>query len=332
VIWRKIMKKQFWTGFILVLLLAFSASIAVADETDLDGEYLWNHHAAPFDFKFGNMIDSHQQSFVNEDETRLKGFIYIHVIPGQDYAEGIPTADKAHCKNQDCTVGWLVKGVKVSATLMKKGPRIWLVDPNEIPKEAGYTHFHWVCDQGDEECPHSAHDLVVGQEYTGFLMKRIAPAPFFWLGGPGTGGGGPGGGGGCSGGGDHDDGGCDGGSHDDGGCSGGGTHDDGGCTDGGTHDDGGCSGGGTDTTHTDTTHTEGGCTDTTHTDGGCTDGGTHDDGGCTDGSHDDGGCDGGSGGSHGGGSGRLVTEGVDSHSNIITDPDQLGGHGGCHED
>ena len=292
------MNKQLLTGFILVLLLAFSASIAVADETDLDGEYLWNHHQAPYDYKFGNMIDSHQQSFVDKNGTRLKGFIYIHIIPGQDYAEGIPTADKAHCKTQPCTVGWLVKGVKVEAKLMKKSPRIWLVNPGDIPNEPGYTHFHWICEAGDDQCPHSAHDLVVGETYTGFLMKRVAPAPFFWLGGPGTGGGGPGGGGGC-----------DGGSHDDGGC------------DDGSHDDGGCSGGGTDTTHT-----EGGCTDTTHDDGGCTDG-SHDDGGCSGG-----GSSGGSGGSHGGGSGRLVTEGVDSHSNIITSEDQLGGHGGCHDD
>jgi hypothetical protein len=294
---EEIMNKQFWTGFILVLLLAFSASIAAADETDLDGEYPWNHHQAPYDYKFGNMIDSHQQSFINKDGTTLKGFIYIHNI-NDDYAVGIPTADKAHCKTQPCMVGWVVKGVKVSAKLMQKSPRIWLVDPGDLPKEAGYSHFHWVGG------PKSPHDLVVGNTYSGFLMKRIAPAPFFWLGGPGTGGGGGGGG-------------CGGGSHDD----------DGGCTDG-SHDDGGCSGGGTDTTHT----TEGGCTDTTHDDGGCTDGGTHDDGGCTDGSHDDGGCDGGSGGSHGGGSGRLVTEGVDSHSNIITSEDQLGGHGGCHGD
>jgi len=301
------MFKQFWTGLILVLLLAVSATIVFADASDPDGEYPWKHHAAPYDYKFGNMIDSHQQSFVDKTGNQLKGFIYIHNT-NDDYAPGIPTADKAHCKNQPCMVGWLIKGVKVSATLMKKGPRIWLVDPNDLPKEKGYTHFHWICEKGDDECPHSAHDLVVGQEYSGFLMKRIAPAPFFWLGGPGTGGGGPGGSGG---------GGCD-----------GGTHDDGGCTDG-THDDGGCSGGGTDTTHT----TEGGCTDTTHDDGGCTDG-THDDGGCSDGSHDDGGCSGGggSGGSHGGGAGRLVTIGVDSHSNIITDPGQLGGHGGCHED
>jgi len=280
------MKKQFWTGFILVLLLAFSTSIAAADETDLDGEYLWNHHAAPYDYKFGNMIDSHQQSFVNEDKTRLKGFIYIHIIPDQDYADGIPTADKAHCKTQPCTVGWVVKGVKVSATLVQKSPRIWLVNPDDFPNEPGYTHFHWICEEGDNGCPHSAHDLVVGETYPGFLMKRIAPAPFFWLGGPGTGGGGPGG---------SEGGGCDGSSHDD-----------------------------------------GGCTDTTHVDGGCTDG-THDDGGCTDGSHDDGGCSGGgssgsSGSSHGGGSGRLVAEGVDSHSNIITSEDQLGGHGGCHDD
>jgi len=302
------MFKQFWTGLILVLLLAVSATIVFADASDLDGEYPWKHHAAPYDYKFGNMIDSHQQSFVDKTGNQLKGFIYIHNT-NDDYAPGIPTADKAHCKNQPCMVGWLIKGVKVSATLMKKGPRIWLVDPNDLPKEKGYTHFHWICEKGVTGCPHSAHDLVVGQAYSGFLMKRIAPAPFFWLGGPGTGGGGPGGSGGG------------------GGC-GGGTHDDGGCSDG-SHDDGGCSGGGTDTTHT----TEGGCTDTTHDDGGCTDG-THDDGGCSDGSHDDGGCSGGggSGGSHGGGAGRLVTIGVDSHSNIITDPGQLGGHGGCHED
>ncbi|MEJ2485816.1 MAG: hypothetical protein P8Y68_08790 [Anaerolineales bacterium] len=294
------MKKEFWTGFILVLLLAFSASIAVADVTDLDGEYLWNHHAAPYDYKFGNMIDSHQQSIVDKTGTSLKGFIYIHNI-NDDYAEGIPTADKAHCKTQPCMVGWLVKGVKVSAKLMQKSPRIWLVAPEDLPKEPGYTHFHWV------GSPKSPHDLVVGETYPGFLMKRIAPAPFFWLGGPGTGGSGGGGGGGCD----------------------GGTQDEGGCSGGGTHDDGGCSGGGTDTTHTD-----GGRTDTTHTDGGCTDGGTHDDGGCSDSSHDDGGCSGGggSGGTHDGGSGRLVNEGVDSHSNIITDENQLGGHGGCHDD
>jgi len=294
------MKKEFWTGFILVLLLAFSASIAVADVTDLDGEYLWNHHAAPYDYKFGNMIDSHQQSIVDKTGTSLKGFIYIHNI-NDDYAEGIPTADKAHCKTQPCMVGWLVKGVKVSAKLMQKSPRIWLVAPEDLPKEPGYTHFHWV------GSPKSPHDLVVGETYPGFLMKRIAPAPFFWLGGPGTGGSGGGGGGGCD----------------------GGTQDEGGCSGGGTHDDGGCSGGGTDTTYTD-----GGCTDTTHTDGGCTDGGTHDDGGCSDSSHDDGGCSGGggSGGTHDGGSGRLVNEGVDSHSNIITDENQLGGHGGCHDD
>ena len=294
------MKKEFWTGFILVLLLAFSASIAVADVTDLDGEYLWNHHAAPYDYKFGNMIDSHQQSIVDKTGTSLKGFIYIHNI-NDDYAEGIPTADKAHCKTQPCMVGWLVKGVKVSAKLMQKSPRIWLVAPEDLPKEPGYTHFHWV------GSPKSPHDLVVGETYPGFLMKRIAPAPFFWLGGPGTGGSGGGGGGGCD----------------------GGTQDEGGCSGGGTHDDGGCSGGGTDTTHTD-----GGCTDTTHTDGGCTDGGTHVDGGCSDSSHDDGGCSGGggSGGTHDGGSGRLVNEGVDSHSNIITDENQLGGHGGCHDD
>lgn len=268
------MNKKIWAGLLLVILLIVSVSIVSADETDLDGDYLWNHHQAPFDYTFGNMIDSHQRSNVNNNETKISGFIYIHDIEN-DYDEGIPTTEKAHCNTQSCMVGWVIKGIKIEATLVSKGPRIWLVNEDDLPKEPGYTHFHWI------GLPKSPHDLQLGEIYEGFLMKRIAPAPFFWLGGPGSGGSGGSGGGGCGG---HDSGGTD-----------------------GCEDD-----------HTD----EGGCTDdSTHTDGGCTDG-THDDGGCSDGGSD---------GSHGGSEGRLVLEGVDSHSNIITSMDQLG-HGGCHED
>lgn len=265
------MHKKLLIGLILMFLLASSVSITLANETDFAEDYPWRNHQAPFDFKFGNMIDSHQQSFLYNAGEKLKGFIYIHNIE-EDYSEGIPTAEKAHCPTGSCMVGWVVKGVRISATLVNKSPRIWLVDESDIPIEPGYSHFHWT------GLPKSPHDLVIGEVYEGYLMKRIAPAPFFWLGGPGSGGEGGGGGGG----------GCDG------------------------HDDGGCS-------------------DSTHDDGSCNDG-THDDDGCNDGTHDDDdGCSGGDGGSHGGSQGRLVPEGVDSHSNIITSLDQPW-HSDCHDD
>ncbi len=303
------MNKKVLLIFVLTLLLALSVSIAFADDTDLDGDYPWRGHAAPLDFKFGNMIDSHQQSFVkglvqegegfscpDKSDCQLKGFIYIHDT-GAVTDDGFLMAEKAHCPTGTCMVGWVVKGVYVAeATLVNKSPRIWMINPEDIPGEPGYSHFHWLGE------PKSPHDLVVGETYSGYLMKRIAATSFFWLGGPGSGGGGG-----------------------DGGCGGHDTEGGGGCTDGGEDD--GCSGsGGMEGSP------GGGCSEG---DTGCTDGGhdTPDDGGCTDGGEDDG-CSAGGGEDHGGGSsGRYVYEGLDSHSNIVT-PDEWDGtwHGGCHDD
>jgi len=297
---------------LLIIFILFGSSVALADESDPDADYPWQYHAPPFDFSFGNMINSHQQSRMDSNGV-LHGFIYIHDT-GEITEEGFPIAEKAHCPTQDCRVGWVVKGVQVTATLMSKGPRIWLVDPNDLPVEPGYTHFHWIGD------PHSPHDLVIGQQYTGILMKRMAVTPFYWLGGSGQGGGGHGGsgGGGCGG----DEGGCGG---DEGGCSGdegGCSGDEGGCSgdEGGcSGDEGGCSGGGGDMGGGDMGG--GGCSGD---EGGC----SGDEGGC---GGDEGGCggeEGGCGGSSGHG-GRLVMEGLDPHRNIITDPDEPWHGGGC---
>jgi len=178
--------------------------------------------------------------------------------------------------------------VPISAMLVNQSPRIWLVNPTDLSKQKGYTHFHWT------GTPQKPHGLVVGQEYPGYLMKRVAPTPFFWLGG----------------GRDHAGGGS-------GSCGG----ETGGCGDdhsGSTVSDVGC---GDETSGC--TDNEGGCTDD---DGGCTD----DDGGCTD---DDDGCSGGggTGGSgHDGHSGRIVPEGLDTHTNIVITWDGYwSGCGGC---
>jgi len=266
------MKHKLFLLLTSFLVLVLGASAVQADgtdtetELDLEEDYPWQGHAFPLDFKFGNMIDSHQQSHLDSNGL-LHGFIYIYDT-GEDTDEGYPIAEKAHCPTGPCMVGWVIKGAKINATLVNKSPRIWLVDPLDLPKEQGYFHFHWL---GSPHSPGGPNGLVVGQEYEGYLMRRIAKTSFFWLGGPGQGGSG---------------GGCGGGS-------------------GGEHEDGGCSGGGGDM------GSEGGCSGDDHSDGGCT-GDDHSDGGCSGG----GGSDmGGGGSSHGG---RLVNEGLDFHTNIVT--------------
>jgi len=292
----------------MLLIAVMSVSNVRADDTDLDEDYPWHYHEAPMDFKFGNMIDSHQQSHLDANGV-LHGFIYVHDT-GDDTIDGYPIADKAHCPTGPCMVGWVIKGIKIEATLVNKSPRIWLINPAVLPKEPGYSHFHWL---GTPHSPGGPNGLEVGETYEGYLMKRIAPAPFYWLGGPGSNAGGGGSGGGC-------------GSHDVGG------GDEGGCTDG-EHEEGGCSGGGNDMGSMP--DNEGGCTDSEHEEGGCSGGsdtGDNEGSGCSDGEHEEGGC---AGGGHEGGSGgsqgRLVVEGVDAHINVVTTWDGTW-HGGCHDD
>ena len=161
------------------LLCSLGVTTALADETDQDLDYPWRGHAAPFDHLFGNMIDSHQQTQLLDGE-KLKGFIYVEYT-GETTAAGLPVAKKANCASTNRTVGWVVKGIPTMATLINKSPRIWLVDPADLPEGKGYTHFHWT------GTPQKPHGLEVGQEYPGYLMKRIAPTSFFWLGGGGSG-------------------------------------------------------------------------------------------------------------------------------------------------
>ena len=183
----------------------------------------WGNHAAPFDFYFGNNIDTHQQSQITGGS--LTGFLYISYTG--EYQNNIPVARQTDCsQNPDsCTIGWSLHGIPAQATLLSNNPRLWCVSPTLIPRQPGYTHFRWI------GAPVHAHGLVAGQTYNGYLLKRTAHTSFYWLGG-GSGGhghlvtpgidsqinittdcstGGNGGGG-------HDDGGC--GGHDDGGCGG----------------------------------------------------------------------------------------------------------------
>ena len=143
------MKKAVLFTAVLTLLVLLSATTVSANRSGDESEFPWRSHIAPFDFEFGNMIDSHQQSKALK-KGKLHGFIYIHYT-GEYTEDGIPIARKADCEIEECSVGWVIKGIPFEATLVNKGPRIWLVDPSGLPKEPGYLHFHW---SGSPKKPH----------------------------------------------------------------------------------------------------------------------------------------------------------------------------------
>jgi len=278
------MKKALFFLTIFALMMTPFGVTVYADGVE-DDFYPWQDHQGSLNYEFENMIDTHQQSFVDSNGV-LHGFIYVRVIDVTE--DGIPIAEKANCEenSEGCIVGWVIKAVPVKdAKLVNTGPRIWLLDADDLPKEPGYTHFHWIGG------PYKPHGLVIDNTYDGYLMKRMAATTFYWLGGSGGGQGGS-----------HDTGG--------GGCSGHDSGDEGGCSGDDSGDDGGCSGHDTG----DINHTDEGGSDM----GGPPDGGDMG-GGCTDGEHDEGGCSGHDGGSGSSGhGGRLVVEGLDAHSNIVT--------------
>ncbi|UCC50770.1 MAG: hypothetical protein JSV68_16895 [Anaerolineaceae bacterium] len=156
----------------VVLLLSF-ALVAAAYAAN---GYPWNDHAAPYDFLFGNHIDTHQQTQeIGKDQ--LAGFFYIKFTG--EYVDGVPEAKHADCELDavDCTVGWKLKGISAQATLLEKpehGHPIWCIDPQDMPRSPGFSHFHW---EGD---PEHAGSLPDGAVYSGYLLKLTAQDRFFF--------------------------------------------------------------------------------------------------------------------------------------------------------
>ena len=165
---------------ILVLLMSGGLSGITAVRADGLGKS-WKNHAAPYDFMFNNLIDTHQQMKLRSDGT-LHGWIYIQVVNeiSPDAPDGVPIARRADCTNPalDCRVGWEVIGVPVSgAKLFQKGPRLWDMSQVTMLSDTEFLHFHWM------GTPKKPCGLTIGAEYNGYLFKRTAVTTFFWLGG-----------------------------------------------------------------------------------------------------------------------------------------------------
>ena len=132
-------------------------------------------HKAPFDFLFGNHIDTHQENnlSVNKDTGEpesLLGKFYIIFTGDIDAASGLPIARHPRGAGEhneecgvdpiDCVVGWEMRGVPGAAKFVSHAGvngddhPVWLVNRAEeplapapgmvIPQPGYYSHFHWI--------------------------------------------------------------------------------------------------------------------------------------------------------------------------------------------
>ena len=148
-------------------------------------------HDAPYDFLFGNHIDTHQETKIKikwGHPVRLKGFFYIIFTGEIDSVSGLPIArhprgasqneacgddnndgdddDEFHrelkddSKDIECIVGWTMKGKPGEAKfLYHSGVNgndhpVWMVNRVDIPQPGSFTHFHWIgWDSTDPRAP-----------------------------------------------------------------------------------------------------------------------------------------------------------------------------------
>jgi hypothetical protein len=155
------MKKTVFSLGIIVVWLISSAAVQLA--------LPWTGHAAPFSFLFGNEIDTHQQSLVMSSK-QLSGFLYIRYTG--ETIDGIPVAEHTDCEMmaQECRSGWKIDGIPVDGTYaghnMENHMPQFCLQPDQV--RPGFSHFHWLGD------PMMGMDLVLGQSYSGYVMKLVA--------------------------------------------------------------------------------------------------------------------------------------------------------------
>jgi len=128
---------------LLATTTLFLSGGGVAAATDL---YPWRNHAAPFNFLFGNEIDTHQQTRQTKDGN-LFGFFYIQ-FTGVVTKDRYLVATHVDCNAaSDCTVGWTLSGRPVSGTFLYRVDHdhpVFLVNRPHIPQPGAFSHFHWL--------------------------------------------------------------------------------------------------------------------------------------------------------------------------------------------
>ena len=140
---------------LMIAVLFLSTGLSNASARDF--------HALPWDFLFGNHIDTHQETKLKLDKAgnpvRLSGFFYIIFTGDTDEDSGLPIArhprgashdEECGVDDIDCVKGWKMNGVPAEATfLYHSGVNgndhpVWLLNRVDIPQPGSFTHFHWI--------------------------------------------------------------------------------------------------------------------------------------------------------------------------------------------
>jgi hypothetical protein len=149
--------------------LALSAS-GSAHAADL---YPWRNHEPPFNFVFGNDIDTHQQTRLMRDGS-LFGFFYIR-FTGVQTKDHYPVATHVDCNaSPDCTVGWTLTGKPISATFLYQtmdDHPVFLANRADITQPGSPSHFHWL----------GAVMPMPRQTLNGFLLQLTAVDRFCFI-------------------------------------------------------------------------------------------------------------------------------------------------------
>lgn len=136
----------------------------------------WNFQEPPYDFTFGNHIDTHQHTKVLPSG-ELKGFLYVE-FTGEYNEDGYPIAKHTDCFDEmaECTVGWTLTGIQGHATFVyhESGDHpLWQVHSrSDIPQPGAYSHFHWLDD------PPMAGMLESGEMLHGYFLELKAKDTF----------------------------------------------------------------------------------------------------------------------------------------------------------
>jgi hypothetical protein len=116
--------------------LVLSAALALASAAQAADLYPWRQHEAPFNFLFGNDIDTHQQTRLSRNGS-LFGFFYVR-FSGVTTKDNYPVATHVDCAmHPDCTVGWTINGTPLAATFLYQ-------TMDDIPQPGSPSHFHWL--------------------------------------------------------------------------------------------------------------------------------------------------------------------------------------------
>jgi len=173
------MPKKYVTTVLPFFFLIFLSVPFITNMEAEAGGRPWKDHAKPYDFIFGNHIDTHQQTKLKKNGD-LFGFLYITFIGEKD---GVPVVE--HCDNDtpadECKVGWIIRGKFIGGdnqptfVYHEEDHPTWLVvSRNDIPQPGSFSHFHWL------GSPDGGGGFTKGDMRDGYFIELQAVDEFYF--------------------------------------------------------------------------------------------------------------------------------------------------------